>query len=319
MNITTVNPYVSWSVSEQLDLWASVGYGRGERHLKPKDGATTSKQSDWISLAGGARLQLWQGGSATDRSTDRATAASMQPGTAAALDGGADHNMAPGSGTAASPLTLSLKVEGATAQFMGVDVQQARLATEAQRRFTMDDGVLTTAVELGLRLRSEEAAAMELGGRLTWLHEQTGLSTTAHGRVLLAGGEDHEEWGVGGRLRYQPGNRGEGLNAVLEPSFSDTGSRLADLWALDGSDLALRNDEAPEAQLRGELSYGIFRNAGILTPYSNLVLTEGNSTIGLGLRYLLPSSLQLDLRGEQQHANDGATDHRIGLQLQTPL
>ena len=126
VNITTVNPYVSWSVSEQLDLWASVGYGRGERHLKPKDGATTSKQSDWISLAGGARLQLWRGGSVADRSTDRATAA-MQPGTAAALDGGADHNMAPGSGTAASPLTLSLKLEGATAQFMGVDVQQARL------------------------------------------------------------------------------------------------------------------------------------------------------------------------------------------------
>ena len=402
VNITTVNPYVSWSAAEQLDLWASVSYGRGERHLKAKDGATTSKQSDWISLAGGARLQLWPGGSATDRPTDRVTAvtmqpstgaaldrradtsmgmatssaintdmptgaatastvqrgtgaavdrstdantdlaigsaintgmgssadmptdrvtATMQPGTDAALDGGADHNTAPGNnGTAAAPLTLSLKLEGATAQFMGVDVQQARLATEAQRRFTMDDGVLTTAVELGLRLRSEEAAAMELGGRLTWLHEQAGLSTTVHGRILLAGGEDHEEWGVGGRLRYQPGNRGEGLNVVLEPSIGDTGSHLVDLWALDGSDLALwSDDEAPGVQLRGELSYGIFHNAGILTPYSNLVLSEGNGTIGLGLRYRLPSSLQLDLRGEQQHSNDGATNHRIGLQLQTPL
>ena len=294
VNITTVNPYVSWTASEQLNVWASVGYGRGERQLTLKGGTTTSKGSDWLSLAGGARFRLWGGDIVADT-------------------GGGDAMDAAG-----SPFSLSLKVEGATAQFMGVDVQQARLATEASRRFSMEAGVLTTAVELGLRLRSEEAAGVELGGSLNWLHERTGLSTTAHGRVLLAGG-DQKEWGVGGRLRYRPRNSGEGLNIVLEPSIGETGSRLADLWSIDGSDLAFSSDE-PEAQLRGEMSYGVLYGAGVLTPYSALSLSEGgSSTVGLGLRYRLPSSLELDLRGEQERSANGTTDYRIGLQLQTAL
>ena len=299
VNITTVNPYVSWTASEQLNLWASVGYGRGERQLALKGGTTTSKGSDWLSLAGGARFQLWEGDIVVDT-------------------GGGD---AMDAATVWSdlPFSLSLKVEGATAQFMGVDVQQARLATEASRRFSMEAGALTTAVELGLRLRSEEAAGVELGGSLNWLHEQTGLSTTAHGRVLLAGG-DHKEWGIGGRLRYRPRNSGEGLNIVLEPSIGETGSRLADLWSIDGSDLAFSSDE-PQTQLRGEMSYGVLYGAGVLTPYSSLSLCQGgSSTIGLGLRYRLPSSIELDLRGEREYCPvNGRADHRIGLQLQTAL
>ena len=303
VSITTVNPYVSWSASEHLDVWASVGYGRGERQLKPKGGTTTSKQSDWLSLAGGARFQLWEGEIGMDTGADAAMGGVMDAGTM----------------RVGSPFSLLLKVEGATARFMGVDVQQARLATEASRRFPMEAGVLTTAVELGLRLRSEEAAGVELGGSLNWLHERTGVSTTAHGRVLLAGG-DHKEWGVGGRLRYRPVDSGEGINLVLEPSIGETGSRLADLWSLDGSDLAFNSDE-PAAQLRGEMSYGVLYGAGMLTPYSALSLSQGgSSTIGLGLRYRLPSSLELDLRGERECCTvNGRADHRIGLQLQTSL
>ena len=125
-------------------------------------------------------------------------------------------------------------------------------------------------------------------------------ATTAHGRVLLAGGGDHKEWGIGGRLRYRPRSSGEGLNIVLEPSFGETGSRLADLWSIDSSDLAFNSSE-PEAQLRGEMSYGVLYDAGMLTPYSNLSLSQGgNSTVGLGLRYRLPSNLELNLRGERE-------------------
>ena len=298
-----MNPYLSW---------ATVGYGRGQRRLTLKEGNTTSKQSDWISLAGGARFHLWEGDIGMDTAIDTTVIdPAMAPGTNAGMGAATD--------ATGSPFRLSLKVEGATAQFMGVDVQQARLATEASRRFTMDAGVLTTAMELGLRLRSEEAAGVDLGGSLNWLHKRTGLSTTAHGRVLLAGG-DQKEWGIGGRLRYQPRNSGEGVNIVLEPSIGATGSRLADLWSLDGSDLAFSNDE-PEAQLRGEMSYGVLYDAGVLTPYSNFSLSEGgSSTVGLGLRYRLPSSLELDLRGEQECCSaNGRADHRIGLQLQTAL
>ena len=286
VKITSVNPYVGYTASEQLRLWASLGYGRGERQIQQKGEAVITDQGAWWSLLAGARFELWS----------------------------ADAPMGGGS----APPSLAMKVDGGAAQFLDVTVQQARLAAEASRRFAVASGELTTAIELGLRLRSEEAAGVELGGRLHWQDMARGLSTTVNGRLLLAGGDAHE-WGVGGNISYEPGDNGKGLRIVLEPSVGDTSSTLMDLWSLGDVGVSL-SSAVPGAALRAALGYGFPIGSGLVTPYSDVSLSEGGrSTFGLGLHYDWPSWLDLDLKAEQQRSSNGSVDHRVDLQLHTPL
>ena len=165
-----------------MSVWASAGYGRDETELKEKGEDTVTEQDEFSSLAAGGRLQLWS-----------------------SADGGA---------AAGAQMGLALKLDGATAQFRDVNVQMARLAGELSRTAFMEAGQLSTAVELGVRMRSNEAAGMEVGGRIHWLHPETGFSSEANGRVLLAGG-DQQEWGIGGSLRYEPSTDGAGLVVKL--------------------------------------------------------------------------------------------------------
>ena len=193
-------------------------------------------------------------------------------------------------------------------------LQQARLASALSRTVPTGAGQLTTAVELGVRLRSGEAAGLELAGNLDWHNPDKGLSTTAHARVLLAGG-DQREWGVSGRLNFDPGTEGEGLTMALEPSIGATSSRLQDLWSLAEPELAV-SSAVPKARFQGELGYGFSAWSGLVTPYSEFSITEGGSqTIGLGLRYSRWSSgLEMDLRVEQEGSATGATERSIGLE-----
>ena len=290
VRITSVNPYVGYTASEQLRLWGSVGYGRGEREIQPDGEAAMTDNSEWRSVTGGARFELWS------------AVASMEGESA--------------------PLRLAMKVDGGVAQFLDVTVQHARLAAEASRRFAVASGELTTAMELGLRLRSEEAAGVELGGRLHWQATSSGLGTSINGRLLLAGG-DAREWGVGGNVSYGPGEDGEGLSVVLEPSVGETTSTLAGLWSLEDVEVALGGEVAREgkgAALRAEVAYGFPVGSGLVTPYSDISLTEGGSSVGLGLRYDLPAGVAMELKAEQECcSSNGRVDHRVGLQLRTPL
>ena len=283
VRITSANPYLSWSVSDALSLWASVGYGRGETELKEKGERTVIENGTFTTLSGGGRLQLWTS---------------------------ADHH-----GDEGTPHTaLALKLDGATARFMETSVQQARLASEISRTVSTGAAQFTTAVELGVRVGSTETAGVELGGRINWLHPESGFSSVANARVLLAGG-NRKEWGIGGRLRYAPSTReGSGLNMALEPSFGTTSRRIQDLWSLGEPQLAVSTN-APAARLQGELGYGFPAWSGLVTPYADFSIAEGGGrTIGTGLRYTrLPSSLAIDLRAAQETSTTGATDHSIGL------
>ena len=285
VRITSVNPYVSYAASRQLRLWASVGYGRGERGINPQGGdATVTDQSLWTSLVGGARFQLW--------SAD------------APLEGGS------------SPFSLAIKADAGTARFLDVAAQQARLAAEASHSFALASGELATAMELGLKIRSEASAAVEVGGRLHWQDDTSGFSTTLNGR-LLAGG-DEREWGFGGRISYGPSDRGAGLSAVLETSLGETASTLARLWSMEDVELSL-GSEPTGAALRAEVAYGFPLGSALLTPYSDVSLSDaGRTALGLGLR-LGYGPLDLDLKAEQRRSSNGSVDHRVDLQLHTPL
>ena len=278
VDLSTLNPYISWEASEDLSLWASVGYGRGQVDLT--DDSTNppvSERSDFTRFSAGGRFQLWQ----------------SEVGTG-----------------------LALKLDGTTAHFLGADVQRSRLATELSHDFSIESGVLNTALELGLLMSSADESAAELVGRLHW-RSNSGLSSSIQSRVLLGGG-DRQEWGIGGALRYTAGG-GEGLMMSLEPSFGISNPQLLpDLWQVTTSNPATAT-AAPTARLNAKLAYGFPTTGGLLTPYTDFSFSDTTSTYGAGLRYGLSTGLDLDLKGTHKTTTMDDVENSILLELRSDL
>ena len=304
IGITMIHPYVSWSATEQLSLWATIGHGRGEVEYNPEEGNGTIRTDSLISWAGGVRFEVVPG---------------MDPLT--------------GQG---APFGLAFKADGATSSFLETSVQLARLAAEVSHAFAVENGLLTAALDLGWSIRSvadqddrdgqQQAIAeknhgggAELAGNLNWRNADGRFSATLDTRVLLGGGH-HREWGIGGHLRLTPSRRnGEGLSLTLQPSFGITGTRLAELWSLSGDgDLAINNNQ-PGARLDAELAYGFPLGDALLTPYTELAWEEAASTYGAGLRYGLSPSLELDLKGTRRSNAEGNPEHRFSLDVRSGL
>ena len=303
IGVTMVNPYVNWLATEQLSLWATVGYGRGAVEQDPDGDAATNRTDGLTSWAGGVRFEVVPGG---------------DPLT--------------GEG---SPFGLVLKADGATSSFLDAQVQLARLAAEVSRSFAVENGLLRAALDLGWRIRSvsdtddqdgqqqavteqNDGGGAELAGRLHWLSTDGSLSATVDTRVLLGGGH-HREWGIGGHLRLTPSRRdGEGMSLTLQPSFGVTGTKLDKLWSLSGnSDLAIHNNQ-PNARLDAQLAYGFpLGNNALLTPYTELTWEETTNAYGAGLRYHLNPSLELDLKGARHHRANGNNENRLFLELRS--
>ena len=306
IGITMVNPYLNWLATDQLSLWATLGYGRGEVEHNPEGDATTRSTDSLSSWAGGLRFEVLPG---------------------------ADPRTGEG-----SPIALAFKVDGAASSFLETQVQLARLAAEVSRSFVVETGLLTTALELGWSIRSvsgqedldglqqrvadkKDGGGAELAGHLNWRHAEGSVSATVDTRVLLGGG-DRREWGMGGQLRFAPSRRageGEGLSLTLQPAFGVTGTRLNELWSLSGDgDPAMSND-LPGGRLDARLSYGFRHGNGLLTPYTEVVLEEVASTYGAGLRYGLNPFLELDLKGAHRRRANGNDENRLFLQVRSDL
>lgn len=176
-----VNPYLNWFATDQLSIWGTFGYGRGEVRQEPEEGASNSRKDSLTSGAGGIRFQVLSG-----------------------VDG------LTGEG---SPLGLAFKLDAATSSFLDTTVQLVRLAGELSRSFSMDSGLLTGTFDLGWTSRSvarkdnldalrrsvadrnDDASGVELAASLNWIDSQGSLSATGDARVLLGGG-DRSEWGI---------------------------------------------------------------------------------------------------------------------------
>ena len=305
IGVTMLNPYVNWLATEQLSLWATFGYGRGEVEQDPENDKPTTHTDSLTSWAGGLRLEV---------------VPAMDPLT--------------GEG---APFGLAFKADGATSSFLETSVQLARLAAEVSHSFPVETGLLRAALDLGWRIRSvsdqdntepqQQAIAdgnnsgggAELAGSLNWRNTDDSLSATLDTRVLLGGGR-HREWGIGGHLRLTPSRRnGEGLSLTLQPSFGVTDTRLEELWSLsENGDLAVNNNQ-PGARLDAKLAYGFPLGNALLTPYTELTWEDATNTYGAGLRYGLSPSLELDLKGTRRSNAEGNPEHRFSLQLRSDL
>lgn len=298
MDLTVVSPYLNWSASDTLGLWASVGYGKASSQfslntigdlelsaIEELDQAATRQQSDsdFFSFAGGLRWGAFR----------------------------------------SAHTQLALKLAGSTTTLLDTESQQGRLAAEVSREFPFTSGVLSSSLDLALLLDSDNPSAMEVVGGLDWAAANDNFTASTVARSLLFSG-DRYEWGLGAALNYQAGARpGEGLSLSLSltTSFGVTDPDLTDLDILstpEDTDLAFHQWQ-PSARFNAQLGYGIPSGKALLTPYTQLDLSETSTVYGAGLRYALDDSLDLDLSAIHRSRSSGKNDNRLFLQLRTDL
>ena len=294
LQMLSAHPFVMWNATEDLSLWASLGYGRGEidvtidstadSRFDSIEGSTTTSNGNLFSVAAGAHFQVWQ--------------------------------------SAASALAIHL--DGSTASFLDANTQEGRLAAQLSRDFTLNTGRLRSAADLALLLSNTDTSAVELSGSLNWLPDGGRLGGTTRARVLLLG-EDRSEWGVSGSLFLRPGQEGEGLSVSLNPSF---GKATASLTGLDGRETWERYNDLTElalgatpltARFHAQVAYGFRHGNALLTPYTKLNMSDHSTVYGAGLRYALDTSLDLDLSASHRNRSSGTNDNRFFLQLRSDL
>ena len=297
-SMTSVHPYVRYVLSERLEGWGMLGYGRGEMQLSDTVKGETVDMATDIDLRMGAlglRGAVWttQGLQVALRSD----AFWVQTGSAAA-----DNLVA-----------------------TRADVSRVRLVLEGKGALGLPWGAnLAPSVELGLRYDegdAETGVGVELGGGLQYAGGRLNARVTA--RTLLAhedGG--YREWGIGGSLGLSAVAGGRGLALSLSSQYGMVSSGVNALWARQtAAGLANRADMDPVSQYGAELSYGLELPWawGLLTPYSKLDWTGDRSrALQLGARLTQVSGWHWEMAGQMQEqhglpATQGVLDYQLSL------
>ena len=263
--ITSVNPYLSWSLPKSgLGAWATIGYGRGEVALDDDLAGKESSDMSMKTAAIGASGRLFSGEEIISGGT---TSLRLKgEGSVALLD-------IAGRGLI-SPLTS--------------DVHRLRVALEGSYARALDSGgVLTPSLELGVRHDGGDAVTglgLELGGSLRYAASAIGLTVGGQGRVLVAHrDDDYEEWSVGGMVRLDPGTDRHGLALTLAPAWGDGAGGLGSFGRLYNQEEMSSYGRSPRVRQAGrvdaEIGYGLsgIMTGGVVTPFAGAVLTNDDS------------------------------------------
>ncbi len=301
VTMTSVFPYAGWRLADGSNLWATIGYGRGEAEFDDSvAGRQTGDAWQIMAAAGGdSRLADAEGPLAGGEST----LAVRTQAAAGRLE--VDDNGSLISDTAVSAYGLRVALEGAEA----VGLASGGLiepSLEAAMRWDGGDG------DTGLGL--------ELGGGLDFEDPARGLTAGARGRALVAHESGLRGWGASGWLRLIPDDFGRGWSFEAAPSWGEADGGVEKLWAHGVADEESEDSGAtPQVRFDTELGYGfvaLSRRHGLLTPYAGLGLTDGGSrSYRLGARFELGATISVDIDGTRDDRASGATDHALGMNL----
>ena len=296
MDVGSIHPYIGWSW-ENLDVWASGGYGVGEVELNDADGRRNSSL-EYGTLSLGASGRVY----ASD----------------ALLAGGRSELRLRSDGSAAW-VAMDRNDEG----FKDVRSRRVRVGLEASHtRRAMGYGNLRTGLEVGVRSDASDGQngqGLEVGGSVEWRDAMPGLLVSSRGRVLTLGAYD--EWGVSGALRLTPGDAdGHGLSFNLSPSYGQENSGIDQLWqtgALGGVTPGVTSSAARSARMRmdSEVGYALLSPVGMVRPYLAASLLQGGGrTQRMGARWELSPGMKLNLEGARRERATTNDEHRIQLQ-----
>ena len=295
-------PYVRFSATERLDLWAMGGIGRGAMTIAGDDGSVPTETDIGIRM-GAVGVK----GAILDPSS----------GDGFALHVKSDLLMLRMQSEAVRSATGDSGAEEA-------DVSRLRLVLEGSRSFALGiDGTLTPAFEAGIRRSAGDAAAsvgIEFGGHLSYTEPGVTVEGTAR-RLVVQDVNDYDEWGVSAQVRVDPGESGRGLSFRFSPVWGVADSTTARLWGSSGARGPAYVDEFDASRrLEAEVGYGLGfgRRSGVATPYVGLELDgTGTRTWRLGARWAFGSSLSVNLEGVQSEGADkiDGADQRVGFTL----
>ena len=278
--LTSVHPYLRYTVSERLTLWAVLGLGEGELKVDMED--TAERRETDLSM-GMAALGV-RGALASWAGIDLAIKSDL-------LVVSTESEQAPGLAAA----------EAETRRF--------RLALEGSREVTFPGGVLRPSLEIGLRYDggdAETGSGIELGGALRYAGAG-GLTVEMRTRGLIAHEEaDYEEWGVSATVVFSPGEGGRGLSIRAGSAWGAASGGAERLWSQrTAAGLAREGDFEPATSLGAEVGYGVDYLGGLLTPYTGLTVSESGETYRAGGRFRLAESLSMSLEGEHREKDGG--------------
>ncbi len=302
--LTSLLPYIRYDVTERLQVWGALSYGRGE--LEQTSASVNSKHDlEQVSASMGLR------GTLLERPVE---------------EGG---------------LKLALTSEATLARIESDDDGGVRGAETGTRRFRLglewswqlpqsDGGRLIPELELGMRYDggdTSDGLGVELGGGISWELPSTGLTLDVRGRRLL----DHEnaerhEWGVSGSLRYdlRPGSAyGPSLSLSQEYGNASASGGLDRLLSGSLSD-ALEEDSSqpgsPSRRWSLEGEWGLSLDSGATgVPYAGLSSSGANRDLTLGWRLLsVPGgelNTELDVKAIRREDGQGEANHGVGAEL----
>ncbi len=274
--ITSVHPYFARS-NDEVDLWGSVGYGQGKLAIKqqsPTEDSERSSDTRLLSLSAGGSGRLTQSG--LKLKSDIILA---QVDIAASAD---------------------KKIPADK-----LNSQRLRLLLEmGKERPLSSGGHFKPLLEVGLRYdggvgeSSGIGAVLNLGGHYA---NTTGLTVEGKLHTLL-GQDEYQEWGIQGTIRQQANANGQGLSFSLNPSYGTVGISTNQVWQQELAD-DNNGTSTNSARLNVNMGYGLFTAGGLLTPYSEVSMSDSNH-YRLGLRWKPSSPLSLHLYGERETSNN---------------
>ena len=249
--MTGIHPFLVWSVTPAVKLWATYGHGWGELQFTNDlagrgDTGSSTLNSGIVGFVG----RLLVRGATTVRVKGEWAIAYMDLGAA---DRG---------------LFDALKV----------DAQRVRYRAEVrQEHFLASGHWLSPWAELGFRHDAgdgERGGGLELGGGLRYRNSDTGLSVESEGRWLAFHQSTIHEWGFGTRILYDPGASERGVSVGLTPTWGRTASGVAQLWEQGSAVPTSYDATGPRLEAHVGYGFGVPRRRGALTPYVSMALGD---------------------------------------------
>ena len=280
-NLQLYNPWVGWSYmggSHETNLWFSLGFGGGDVEMDG-DGFLEPLVNDVtmnMYLLGGS----W--------SLNRGNLELSLRGEYAGMD-----------------LDLDESDEGVPE--MSLDMSRLRGALRVAYGISLEGGTLSPSLELGFRQGSrggegadgedllaeddeDSESGSEYGVGIDYVSHSGRLSLGLGFRVLTMDLFDYEEQGLQVHIHWKPSSDDRGFGFRLGSSMGDPNSGLERLWSEENlRTLARHQGDVLEPDWDAELSYGLKRMNGLLTPYSVYGFGGNTQSLTLGSRFKLGS------------------------------
>ena len=298
-SLTGLYPYAYVGVYERVSVWGAVGLGSGTLKLTNDDLESETDIGARMGAAGARREILYPADNWGVSLALKADALLLQIDSDESLDLDATRNM----------------------------VSRQRLALELSQEFTLETGEwIAPFVEVGARRDggdAETALGAEVSGGFRYEHPVLGLTAEFDARgLLLHSGDDVEEMGVSGSLRYDPMTHSN-LGPILALSLSGGPEGWTDsdaIWGHGAPGGWVADDEdAPGMRIDAEFGYGVpvLNGFGTGTPWIGTSLSDRWRDLRLGYRLGLGSDVNLDIDGRlrESAAGDEPSDYAIMLRL----